>query len=76
MTELKATQTEMVLSYIKEFGSITPLDAMRDLGIMRLASRISDLKRQGYIIESQTEAVLNRYGKKTYVKRYSLGGEA
>ena len=34
----KLTQSERVLDYIKEFGSITQLDAIRDLGIMRLAS--------------------------------------
>lgn len=76
MSEQKATQTQLILDYIKEFGSITPLDAMRDLGCMRLASRISDLKKQGYVIESESEAVLNRWGKKCYIKRYSLGGEA
>ena len=42
------TQTQRIIDYIAEFGSITQLDALRDLGIMRLASRISDLKRQGY----------------------------
>lgn len=71
MNEQKLTQTEMVLEYIREFGSITPLDAMRDLGCYRLASRISDLKRQGYKIEGKREAVPNRYGKKSYIKRYS-----
>lgn len=71
------TQNRMILDYIAEFGSITPLDALRDLGVMRLASRISDLKRLGYPIESKTEPVMTRYGKKTYVKRYSLReGEA
>ena len=71
MKKRKLTQTEQVLEYIREFGSITQLDALRDLGVMRLASRISDLKRSGYMIESKPEAVLNRYGEKCYIKRYS-----
>lgn len=75
MSERTATQAEEILDYIAEFGSITALDAMRDIGCMRLASRISDLKKLGYPIESKTEAVLNRRGKKCYIKRYSLGGE-
>lgn len=74
MNELKKTQAEMVLDYIHEFGSITPLDAMRDLGCMRLASRISDLKRMGYAVTGKSVAVENRFGKKTYIKRYSLQG--
>lgn len=72
----KTKQTERVLEYIKEFGSITQLSALQDLGVFRLASRICDLKRQGYPIISKTEAVKNRYGEKCYIKRYSLrGGE-
>ena len=72
----KATQAERVLDYMREFGSITQLDALKDLGVMRLASRISDLKRQGYPIVSKVEAVKNRYEETCYIKRYSLGGEA
>lgn len=68
----KPTQNQRILDYIAEFGSITQLDALRDLGVMRLASRISDLKRQGYPIISKTEAVKNRYEEKCYIKRYSL----
>lgn len=68
----KIKQTERVLAYIKEFGSITQMEALRDLGIMRLASRISDLKRQGYQVISTTEAVTNRFGEKCHIKRYSL----
>lgn len=40
------TQTDRVLMYMRDFGSISPLEAMRDLGCMRLAARISDLKKK------------------------------
>lgn len=77
MTGQKATQADRVLSYIEEFGSITQLEALKDLGVMRLASRISDLKKQGYPITSNVETVKNRFGENCYIKRYSLqGGEA
>lgn len=68
----KPTQAQRVLDYIEQFGSITQLDALRDLGVMRLASRISDLKKQGYPIKSEIEAVQNRFGESCYIKRYSL----
>ena len=71
MKTKKMTQAEKVLDYIREFGSITQLEALRDLGVMRLASRISDLKKDGYLIDGKQEAVLNRYGEKCYIKRYS-----
>lgn len=66
----KPTQAQRVLEYMRQFGSITQLDALRDLGVMRLASRISDLRRDGYDIVSNTEAVKNRYGETCHIKRY------
>lgn len=72
----KATQCERVLDYMNTFGSITQLDALKDLGVMRLASRISDLKKQGYPVVSTQEAVKNRFDETCYIKRYSLREEA
>lgn len=73
MMNMRATQTERVLDYIDEFGSITQMEALNDLGVMRLASRISDLKRKGYPITSSIEVVKNRYGERCHIKRYSMG---
>ena len=49
------TQTERVHQYMRDFGSITQLEAMADLGVMRLASRINDMKRQGAVTEGVQE---------------------
>ncbi len=68
----KATQAERILDYINEFGSITQYEALQDLGVMRLASRISDLKKLGFPIESEIQAVENRFGETCYIKRYRL----
>lgn len=78
MVQSKPTQNQRILEYIAEFGGITQLEALRDLGVMRLASRISDLKRKGYPIVSTNETVNNRYNEKCRIKRYSLakGGES
>ena len=70
----KPTQNQRIIDYIAEFGSITQLEALRDLGVMRLASRISDLRRLGYPIISTSESVRNRYGEKCRIKRYSMEG--
>lgn len=40
-------QAERVLKYMRDFGSITQLEAMQDLGCMRLGARVYDLKREG-----------------------------
>ena len=66
------TQNQRVVAYMEQFGSITQLEALRDLGIMRLASRISDLKKQGYSIESTTEAVKNKWEEICHIKRNRL----
>lgn len=65
------TQNERVLAYIDQFGSITTLEAVRDLGVLRLASRINDITRSGVKIKRETIAVKNRYDEQTYVTRYS-----
>jgi hypothetical protein len=70
----RPTQAQRILDYMKDFGSITQIEAMRDIGCMRLASRISELRKQGIAIVSKTEAVNNRYGEKCYIKRYMLEG--
>ena len=71
----KPTQNDRIIDYINEFGSITQIQALADLGVMRLASRISDLKRLGYPVESEMITVKNRYGEECKVKRYRLRGE-
>lgn len=71
----KPTQNDRILDYIDRFGSITQLDALKDLGIMRLASRISDLKMLGYPIIGTTEEVQNRFGETCRIKRYRLLGK-
>lgn len=70
----KPTQNERILSYLSQFGGITQLEAIRDLGVMRLASRISDMRMRGYNITSDWVKVENRWGEKVPVKRYRLGG--
>lgn len=74
--EHKPTQNERILDYIKQFGSITQFEALKDLGVMRLASRVSDLKRIGYPIESEIIEVKNRFEEVCHVKRYFLGGDS
>ena len=71
--EHRPTQNERIIEYIHKFGSITQLQALQDLGIMRLASRISDLKRLGSPVVSKKEIVTNRFGEKTQIARYSFG---
>ena len=65
-------QAKMALEYMKEHGSITSLEGILELGIISLPKRICELEKMGYLIKRNTEVVVDRYGKKTHVKRYSL----
>ena len=66
------TQCEQVLEYMKDFGSITPIDAMHDIGCMRLAARIADLREQGYVIGRRMKTSKNRYGNPVSFAEYFL----
>ena len=66
------TQKERIINYIKEFGSITSLDAYKDLGITQLGARIDGLKKDGYRFKTEWESGKNRYGDKIDYKRYYL----
>ena len=57
---------------MQEFGSISPLEAFKDLGITRLACRVFELKKQGVEIEKQTETAKNRFGESVHYARYRL----
>lgn len=75
MEHKRPTQRQRVLDYIHDFGSITSYEANKDLGVTRLASRISELKKMGYTIVSKFETVENRYGEACHIKRYSIEEE-
>lgn len=69
---MRVTQNQRVLDYMQEFNGITQLEALRDLGVMRLASRISDLRRKGHPIVSEVVTVKNRFEEECRIKRYRL----
>lgn len=70
-TERKNSQNNKVYRYMKEFGEITPQDAMR-FGCFRLAARISDLRKRGVEINRRMREVNTADGGKARVAAYSL----
>lgn len=75
MENRRPTQCDRIIRYMRQHGSITQFDATGKLGVLRLASRISELKKMGYTITSKMDSVLNRFGEKCSVKRYYLEEE-
>jgi len=69
---MRESQAQMILRYITETGSITPVDAMREFACMRLSGRILDLRKLGYPIRTTMEDSVNRFGRRVSFARYSL----
>ena len=66
------TQCDKILDYMKKNGSITPLDALREFGCMRLAARINDITHDGIPIRSEMVSYKNHDGDTVKYARYSL----
>lgn len=66
------TQEDRLINYLYEHKTITALEAIEDLGILRLASRISDLRKRGYQINSKIIKVKNRFGETCRIAEYSI----
>lgn len=64
------TQGERILKYIDDFGSITPMEAFSELGITKLATRVSEMIRAGERISKNMENGTNRYGERVSYMRY------
>ena len=66
------TQREQILEYIKAFGSITPMQAFSDLGVTKLATRISEMRKKGMEFKIEQVTGKNRYGKSVRYAWYSF----
>lgn len=53
------TQCERILNHLTAGETITPLIALHEYGVMRLASRINDLKNEGYNIQVTIKRSIN-----------------
>ena len=66
------TQCEMILQHLEQYGSITAAEAMSEYAIARLASRISDLRKDGVRIQRKMVTAKNRFGESVSFAEYSL----
>lgn len=72
MAGAHGNQCERIVQYMKDFKTITSAEAMTELGVYRLASRINDLRKQGIAIHKETVSAKNRYGETVHFAQYSL----
>lgn len=72
---MKITQCDRILRHLRDHGSITSFEAISEYGILRLASRINDLKRKGHNIISEIKHGKNRYEEPVHYSVYKLTEE-
>ena len=72
----RPSQETQILAYMREHKTITPVDAYREIGCLRLAARIADIERSGHKVTRQRIKVMDRNGEMTSVTAYGLEEEA
>ena len=70
-----ASQTQELISLMRQ-GWVSPQMALQGVGCMRLAARVSDIKRMGYHVVSRYVTETGRGGKKIRFKEYRIKEEA
>ena len=71
---MEATQKDKVLKWLRRGHSITPLQALKRFGSLRLGAIIHKLRLEygnDYIVTERVP-VKNRFGKVVYIARYML----
>jgi hypothetical protein len=56
------SQTEQILKHLKKGKKLNPLQALKLYGCFRLASRISELRKDGHLIDT----IPTKKGKKVF----------
>ena len=62
-------QYQRIVRHLEAFGSITSLEAMQEYGIMRLASRVSALKKSALPVRRELVRADNLFGEPTCYAR-------
>jgi len=65
-------QSEAVLYHLKNEGSITSWEAVKEYGATRLSAIIFNLRKDGYNIESIPKKSKNRFGNSVTFVEYVL----
>lgn len=70
------TQHEKIIQYVKEHGSITPMEAWSKLRITKLSTRIGEIERlKGIKFDRKEISKKNRDGERVRYMQYWFEGE-
>lgn len=65
-------QRRKILKYLQQRRSITSWEAYKYLGITQFATRVKELKQEGYLFKTEWESKENKDGQMVKFKRYYL----
>lgn len=70
--EMKQTQNNLILDYMRKNGAITRIDALRYCSCANLTARITDLRKSGHDIQTIMTQGVNQFGRKVNYGRFVL----
>lgn len=70
------THRDKILDWFTRRDTITPMEALTDLGIYRLGARIKELRDAGHLIRTELITVSTRDGGTAHPARYHYEGRA
>ena len=70
------TQKQRILDYLKAGKVLTRLNSWVELGIIEAPARICELKQDGVPIDTNFVYVINRYGEKCRIAKWSISKDA
>ena len=70
------TQKQAVLNHLLSGKELSSIQAINLYGVTRLGAIILNLKKEGYIIDSRREKVINRFGHTSSPSVYSIAEES
>ena len=65
------SQKERILDYLKSGKTLTRLNAWDEIGCIETPARISELRGQGHKIDTEMVSVVNRYGEKVSIAKWT-----
>ena len=64
-----------IIELLKD-GWTSPADAFRELGTMKLTTRVSEIRRAGVPVDSRKVTTKNRFGRTIYYNEYRIQEES
>ena len=68
----RMTQHKRIMRHLRKYGTLTSMEAISLYGIMKLSTRVSELRARGERIETVMRKGLNRYGERVRYAEYHI----